>query len=61
MIIVHTNSLLLSLNIKDIASEETNNENDINFNLKNDIKKILPNDIYNNLNSPENQLTLTKC
>ena len=47
------NSLLLSLNIKEINNEDTN-YNDSN--LANDIKKILPNDIYNNLNSSQNHL-----
>ena len=48
-----TNSLLLSLNIKEMNSEDTLNNDS---NLVNDIKKILPNDIYNNLNPSKNQL-----
>ena len=53
-----TNSLMFSLNIKDLAPEANNNDDDINYNLKNDIKKILPNDIYNSLNPSENSLIL---
>ena len=48
-----TNSLLLSLNIKEMNSEDTLNNDS---NLVSDIKKILPNDIYNNLNPSKNQL-----
>ena len=47
------NSSLFSLNIKELTSEDTNNNDS---NLENDIKKILPNDIYNNLNPSKNQL-----
>ena len=49
-----TNSLLFSLNINEIPFE--NNNNEINENLKNDIKKIIPNEIFNNLNYSNNQL-----
>ena len=50
-----TNSLLLSLNIKEMNSEDTLNNDS---NLVNDIKKILPNDIYNNLSHSKNQLII---
>ena len=51
-----SNSLLLSLNINEIQIDDINN-NDADINtIKNDIKKIIPNDIFNNLNSSQNHL-----
>ena len=51
-----SNSLLLSLNINEIQLDDINNNDpDINT-IKNDIKKIIPNDIFNNLNSSQNHL-----
>ena len=50
-----TNSLLLSLNINEMPLEDINNDNN---DLKNEIKKIIPTDIYNNLNSSQNQLII---
>ena len=51
-----TNSLLLSLNINEIPLEDINNNNDESDNLKNEIKKIIPIDIFNNLIPSQNQL-----
>ena len=54
-----TNSLFLSININEMPLEDINdNNNDVSENLKNEIKKIIPIEIYNNLIPSQNQLVM---